>query len=128
MIYFIKSDKFVKIGCSIDPENRLKELQVANPIKLSLLWTMPGSYEHEKSFHEVFHAQRAKGEWFRIDGKLKECLVALTEESNPHKGAQDIRTFQQAGAYRQIMQRYKRLRKRHKSDDELCQKINAMKI
>ena len=79
MVYFIKSscNKFVKIGYSKDPTTRLKELQTANPYKLSIVFTCEGGYQTEIGFHELFSQYRTRGEWFSITGKLKVAMKVL---------------------------------------------------
>lgn len=127
MIYFIQANEYIKIGYSKDPQTRLKELQTGNPIKLKLLFTIPGSFEHEKSFHEIFHAQRAKGEWFRFVDKLKWCILAFSDETNPYKVANDIKTFQKAGMYLQILQKCKRHKAKRKSNSKINILVNKFK-
>ncbi|MFJ3205871.1 GIY-YIG nuclease family protein [Streptomyces sp. NPDC086989] len=54
----------VKIGTSIIPEKRLKELQTGNPDRLEVLWQTPGGRDLEAHLHQAFAAYRAGGEWF----------------------------------------------------------------
>ncbi|MFB7467285.1 GIY-YIG nuclease family protein [Streptomyces sp. NPDC056224] len=54
----------VKIGTSISPEKRLKELQTGNPGRLELLWCTPGGRDLESALHKVFDEYRTEGEWF----------------------------------------------------------------
>ncbi|MFD7098315.1 GIY-YIG nuclease family protein [Streptomyces xanthophaeus] len=54
----------VKIGTSVSPDKRLKELQTGNPNRLEVLWQTPGGRELEARLHQAFAAYRAAGEWF----------------------------------------------------------------
>ncbi|MGW6941402.1 GIY-YIG nuclease family protein [Streptomyces xanthophaeus] len=54
----------VKIGTSVSPEKRLKELQTGNPDRLEVLWHTPGGRELEAQLHQVFAEYRGEGEWF----------------------------------------------------------------
>lgn len=75
-IYFIGNveQKLVKIGFSVKPNSRLKSLQTSFPYKLSVLYKTKGSTQKEKLAHEKFKNHRLKGEWFNIDGDLKDFL------------------------------------------------------
>ncbi|MFC9581595.1 GIY-YIG nuclease family protein [Streptomyces yangpuensis] len=54
----------VKIGTSVSPEKRLKELQTGNPDRLEVLWCTPGGRELEATLHQAFADYRVEGEWF----------------------------------------------------------------
>ncbi|MEU2834963.1 GIY-YIG nuclease family protein [Streptomyces lavendulae] len=54
----------VKIGTSVSPDKRLKELQTGNPDRLEVLWHTPGGRELEARLHQAFAAHRTEGEWF----------------------------------------------------------------
>lgn len=58
-----------KIGVSINPSRRLKELQSKSPIHLRIIYGKFGhDYESiEKYFHWVFRKKRIKGEWFELN-------------------------------------------------------------
>jgi len=71
-IYFIQQggDGPVKIGFTKDVENRMKNLQTANPKPLDLLVFYPGNEEMEKELHYRFDSIRVFGEWFEPYEKL----------------------------------------------------------
>jgi hypothetical protein len=54
----------VKIGVSIDPIRRLREIQSMCPIPITLLWSCPGGTALEQSLHHEFDQFRSHGEWF----------------------------------------------------------------
>jgi hypothetical protein len=69
-VYAIQSPeslRHVKIGLSINPKSRLKQLQTGNPNKLKLIWAVPcpNMAELEGTFHQMFNESRIAGsEWF----------------------------------------------------------------
>ena len=85
-VYFIqpegKGNKPVKIGYSKDPEARCKELQTANPKKLSICVKLPfetegQAREAERTFHWLAGKKhrRLTGEWFVIYGSWKKFIA-----------------------------------------------------
>lgn len=83
MIYIIANAETddLKIGYSINPKKRLKELQTGNANELLLMLVFKGTFEDEKKLHEVYKHIRLEGEWFR--GKeimdIYETLEAISE-------------------------------------------------
>lgn len=75
-LYVIRAinTEHVKIGISMNPFSRLKELQTANPYKLSLsllFETTDDAYKLEKSMHSYFKKFKSQGEWFSgIDNSI----------------------------------------------------------
>ncbi len=76
-VYFIttenKGNTPIKIGVSINPELRIKELQTGNPFKLKILKIIPcltksAAYALESALHELTKStnKRMIGEWFKI--------------------------------------------------------------
>ena len=67
MIYVISDGEHYKIGYTAGkPRERLKTLQTGNPDPLVLLGARDGGAELERAFHRRFHANRYRGEWFRM--------------------------------------------------------------
>lgn len=74
-VYFIQEEGgAIKIGSSDSPQNRLMELQTANPRKLSLLGKIRGGYR-EKEIHARFVHLRRSGEWFEATDELLEFIL-----------------------------------------------------
>jgi len=65
-VYFIQAESGgpVKIGHSVDPGQRLSQLQSSSPYKLVIRAVIPGDRAKEREFHHLFHKQRIRGEWF----------------------------------------------------------------
>ena len=75
-IYFIGNREYqlVKIGFSTYPEDRMKQLQTGCPFELELFGVIKGSVKEEKTLHRKYSKYRINGEWFKIDGELKDYL------------------------------------------------------
>lgn len=77
-IYFIEMEglNLLKIGFTErDPQDRLKELQTANPHKLNLLLVMGGGLKQENALHLAFAHLRVEGEWFRLTPELQAYIA-----------------------------------------------------
>lgn len=66
----------IKIGCSHDPEQRLKTFAANSPCPIRLIARWPGQQADERALHKRFIAQRWHNEWFRYEGDL----VAFVEQ------------------------------------------------
>lgn len=81
--YFIRATGGMhKIGKSANPEERLKDLQCANPKRLVLAAVVDGDFE--KRFHDHFHSIRVRGEWFRPSNRLQAFIVWLNAGGDPY--------------------------------------------
>ncbi|WP_367140707.1 MULTISPECIES: GIY-YIG nuclease family protein [Streptomyces] len=60
----VSGSPVAKIGVSIDPARRLRQIQSMSPLRLEILWTCPGSYLLEGRLHAHLRAYRSHGEWF----------------------------------------------------------------
>jgi hypothetical protein len=68
-VYFISGyNRLVKIGCSRNPESRLKKLEYQYGTKLEIegTWQSSHMYYHEAKLHNIFSTRRVEGEWFDI--------------------------------------------------------------
>jgi hypothetical protein len=74
VIYFVQAESVghIKIGwhAGTDAAERVRELQVGSPVKLTLLGTMPGERETEADLHRQFSHAHVHGEWFRAVPEL----------------------------------------------------------
>lgn len=71
-IYLISdyTKSFIKIGSSSNVKARLKQLNIASPVKLVLIFEGAGLGKNEKNYHEMFHDLRLNSEWFNYDQKI----------------------------------------------------------
>lgn len=74
LIYFIRSNLLVKIGKSINVEQRLEAF--SDP-QLELLATEPGYTRLESQLHSRFEPLRVRGEWFRLEAPLTDYIRGL---------------------------------------------------
>lgn len=76
-VYFIGGEGRVKIGFANNVAKRLSALQTSCPFELRLLASFQGKMKREREFHERFAALRMSGEWFRLEGEIKDFLESL---------------------------------------------------
>ena len=65
----IKDIMNVKIGVSIDVEDRMRNLQTSNPYKLDIIKSFDAgveTYKHEKHFHDLYAEYNTSGEWYKF--------------------------------------------------------------
>ena len=71
----------IKIGISIDVEDRLKGLQTSNPFKLDIITSFDAgakALQHEKHFHDLYEKYNTSGEWYKFETKYFEDEVLPT--------------------------------------------------
>ena len=66
--------KAIKIGVTSDVGKRLKSLQTMCPVKVVLLFTLPGGRELEADLHRRFQSSQLWGEWFRLTKEIKQFI------------------------------------------------------
>lgn len=111
MIYFIRSyNEFIKIGRSVNPNERLNGLQTASPKKLHIVAVMNGESQTEAGLHHMFAHRRVRGEWFRYSQDLKWFIRAV--QMNPTVNC--IRTLQSLSLKMRVTEKSKRLGTQHK--------------
>jgi predicted GIY-YIG superfamily endonuclease len=83
-VYLIKENEHstYKIGVSINPEKRLKQLQTGNSSELSLIHSYPSTYANkiEKTLQRKYSLEKTNGEWFQLS--LENELQFLEECAN----------------------------------------------
>jgi hypothetical protein len=88
-IYFIQDGDAVKIGISLDPAARLKDLQLGNPRPLSILFQIEGDLDGEAMLHKLLAAERIRSEWFSLGGILRTFTTNLFEARKAQLFARD---------------------------------------
>lgn len=109
MIYFIKCGRFCKIGTSLNPQERLKELQTGSPHKHVLKATIPGNYQTENALHLVFCGQHVTGEWFRYDGPVLQAILGILDVDGPYYPVKNIKQMLLAADHLAVRQKSNRL-------------------
>ena len=63
--------RFVKVGVSRDPEQRLRQLNSPLPLMLVGSWPLENAYKCEKYLHYKLSVYRTNREWFRYEAAAK---------------------------------------------------------
>jgi len=84
MIYFVldRAGNAVKIGYTRDTDSlisRIGDLQVGNPRRLELLFTIPGGRAGEKFLHKMLRSSRLCGEWFECTTEVVDIIYKIKE-------------------------------------------------
>jgi excisionase family DNA binding protein len=85
-VYYVGSDDvpgLVKIGVSRSIRQRVVHMQAGSPARLSLLAWTRGDYAAEQAEHQRWAAFRLRGEWFRLEGSLRDHVSALAAARGP---------------------------------------------
>lgn len=100
-VYFLLShdEKMVKIGKSMKPRSRIRDIRQMNPHYLHVLLVVPGYSNVEYAFHARFGHYRSHCEWFHYMEHLRDDIAALREkrtsvsEMLPGASARDVRAL-----------------------------------
>jgi hypothetical protein len=76
-VYLIRCGGFVKIGYANDVRYRLRTLRLANPHEITLIGSARGGKAAEAELHRRFATYHHRGEWFRIEGTLREFIEQI---------------------------------------------------
>ncbi|MCK4447410.1 MAG: GIY-YIG nuclease family protein [Candidatus Marinimicrobia bacterium] len=75
MIYFITDGNgYFKIGYTENIEERLSQLNAANPNKLKVIHIKKGGLLEEKILHNKFYKYRKNGEWFENCKEIRDFI------------------------------------------------------
>lgn len=87
MVYFLQDmvTKALKIGYSVKPPRRLRDVQNTNQNKLTLLYAMHGELDHEAELLLRFEKFRMEGEWFRPDVYPHVSQIIAADRANPRQ-------------------------------------------
>ena len=75
MVYIIRQNDYVKIGCTRDVRLRLGDLQCGSPYELTVLLLIEGGFDEEKVIHEKFKKDLIRGEWFMLSQDIRDFIV-----------------------------------------------------
>lgn len=87
-VYFFRCGPYIKIGYSIDPLRRLREIRTGIGTKVPddidrtrtvLVQTEPGGRNRERDLHKQFKHLHHWGEWFTEAPELTEYIESLSE-------------------------------------------------
>lgn len=76
-MYFLRTNRFVKVGVSINPEKRVSSLQTANPFPIEdykVVWlsSKKKALTVEKECHKILSDYSIRGEWFKLPSTERE--------------------------------------------------------
>ena len=88
-VYVMEWEGKAKIGISRDPSKRLRQLQMANPGKITLVGSRGFSSKLsataiERAIHRKFDARRLLGEWFDVSPAKAMAAVADAWDPDLH--------------------------------------------
>jgi hypothetical protein len=78
--YFIRDAVGIKIGHSIHPRGRMRDLQAGNGSELTLLLAVPSDRLSESEAHQKFRHLKTHREWFRPEQELLDFIDFLKAE------------------------------------------------
>lgn len=81
-VYFVRPigmDGPIKIGCSKDPETRLKVLSAWSPFPLELIGSVLGEFNDENRLHRRFSELHTRKEWFMSSPLLRQTIERILE-------------------------------------------------
>ncbi len=89
-LYAISDQRSIKLGFSLDPQKRLKQLQVGHPLPLSIIWKLSVgpermcAEEYEKKLHRYCGKYKERGEWFSYGclPLIKEFKIKVRQEED----------------------------------------------
>lgn len=89
-VYFLAADSLgmVKIGTTRNLEQRLMDIRISCPVPIRVVYQRPGGHRMETEFHRRFAAQWSHGEWFRMEGELRDFLDVMTKEAETRSAAE----------------------------------------
>ena len=78
-VYFIRNPitRSIKIGFSIDPDRRIKDLQTASESELIIEAVLPGTLSTEQYLHQRWEHLHVRGEWYKSDPDLEDFVDAV---------------------------------------------------
>jgi hypothetical protein len=83
-VYIVVADtlQMATIGMTSDMAGRLRNLAIAAPVKLRLVFARTGGTDLELAYHRRFWRVRAHGEWYLLDGVLKQFVDEVDSLAN----------------------------------------------
>jgi Meiotically Up-regulated Gene 113 (MUG113) protein len=118
-VYFAtcRKAKAVKIGCSLDPHDRLRELQRCCPLPVKIEAVLPGNHSEEGNLHHRFRDVRLHGEWFRITAEI-EAIIAANPAPPPPTKAERLAVLRAEAASKRVLTPRQRERASWESERE----------
>ena len=93
-VYFIGSEdnQPVKIGFSLNPWSRAKEISTGNHSPLKVIACFKGDKNTEKEYHKAFSAYQSKNEWFSIPPEILKFICKFQKEDTAESVLTSLRS------------------------------------
>lgn len=76
-VYFARAGRMMKIGCSTNVEQRLRQIGEWIPFEIELVAVVPGAFDLEADLHAYFADSWSHLEWFHITAKMEDYLAEV---------------------------------------------------
>ena len=76
-VYLVRALNKIKIGCSINPIDRIMRVTEWVPFPCATLAIVPGCYKMEAALHSMFADEWSHGEWFEASPRLVEFAARM---------------------------------------------------
>lgn len=82
-IYFFEAigQSLMKIGYSIDPIKRFRQIQTSCPFPIRAVLIQPGTIQRERKIHSELSHLRTHGEWFAASDETMDALTKMRAQS-----------------------------------------------
>ena len=80
-IYALGNNDVVKIGFTVNPRQRMKNLRTGSPDRYKILALVPGTKADERALHAKFKKAAVAGEWFRRTGDIDAWIQAAKNKT-----------------------------------------------
>lgn len=120
-IYLIGSDfsKPVKIGFSINPWARVKEIALGHPEAVKVLLSIKADQKLERQIHKALKEFQVRSEWFQINEAVLDCLRDLSNnEIDREKAIDTLRSLSS-----KLRSNYGKIRSTPEAEEEEEEKI-----
>lgn len=83
VIYFVRADRYIKIGTTTNLQSRLTALQNGSPFPLEHILSLPGDVQTERLIQRRFSDLHIRGEWYEDGPELREYIAASSSLQRP---------------------------------------------
>lgn len=88
-VYFMSDGELVKIGWSVSPEHRRKDIRHERKKEITLIAWFRAVRSDESCLHERHRHLRVEGEWFRPSAEIEETISILRATHTAGRSVQD---------------------------------------
>lgn len=105
-VYIAKAGNRIKIGFSIDPENRIESLKVGDP-DIRLLAVYDGSVKLEKKLHKILSHASLGHEWYEYSNELLLNIFNCIKSHDRHAKETTVKTSEAIGTSHDTLHKVK---------------------